>query len=41
MGVAALIGGILFWLSVRHLDTEEETLNDIPEGQFGEEPHKV
>ena len=29
------ISGILFWLSVRNLDKQEDALNNIKKGEFG------
>lgn len=34
MGVIALVGGILFWLSVRKLDADEDRLNNLADGHF-------
>jgi POT family proton-dependent oligopeptide transporter len=34
MGVIAAIGGILFWFSVRDLDTHEDELNNLAEGHY-------
>lgn len=36
MGVLAAVGGILFWLSVRKLDAEEDRLNSLSEGHLDE-----
>jgi len=35
VAVLAGVTGIVFWLSVRKLDAEEDTLNNLAEGQFG------
>ncbi|KAG6373326.1 POT family-domain-containing protein [Boletus reticuloceps] len=35
IAVLAGVTGIIFWLSVRKLDKEEDTLNNLTEGQFG------
>ncbi|KAF9443921.1 peptide transporter PTR2A [Macrolepiota fuliginosa MF-IS2] len=35
MGVLAAIAGVLFWLSVRRLDKDEDRLNNLSEGHFG------
>jgi POT family proton-dependent oligopeptide transporter len=32
MGVIAGAAGILFWISVRRLDAQEDTLNNLDEG---------
>jgi POT family proton-dependent oligopeptide transporter len=34
MGVLAAIAGILFWLSVRKLDAQEDRLNQLAEGHL-------
>ena len=34
MAVLSGVGGVFFWLSFRHLDQEEEALNDIQEGHL-------
>jgi len=34
MAVLATLGGVLFWLSFRHLDAEEDNLNELTEGHF-------
>ena len=36
MGVICGISGIFFWLSVRKLDKQEDSLNNLKQGQFGE-----
>ncbi|KAF8872958.1 peptide transporter PTR2A [Infundibulicybe gibba] len=35
MAVLAAVAGVLFWFSVRHLDTKEDELNNLQEGNFG------
>lgn len=37
MAVLALIGGILFWLSVYKLDADEDRLNNLKDGHVGTE----
>jgi len=39
MAVLAFIGGILFWLSVRKLDAQEDELNNLSEGHFDSEKY--
>jgi POT family proton-dependent oligopeptide transporter len=39
MAVLAFCGGVGFWFSFRHLDQEEETLNNLQGGHF-DEPEK-
>ncbi|KAF5366603.1 hypothetical protein D9758_008971 [Tetrapyrgos nigripes] len=34
VAILAGIGGALFWLSVRHLDAQEDLLNNLPEGHM-------
>ena len=34
MGVLAALAGILFWFTFRHLDKEEEKLNELDEGRI-------
>lgn len=34
MGVLAFVAGILFWFTFRHLDAQEEALNELHEGQL-------
>ena len=34
MAVLSGVGGVFFWFSFRHLDQEEEALNDIQEGHL-------
>ncbi len=34
MAVLAFIGGTCFWIEYRHLDGEEDHLNELPEGQL-------
>ncbi|KAJ7686007.1 peptide transporter PTR2A [Mycena rosella] len=36
MAVISFIAGILFWFSVRNIDKEEDTLNNLDEGHVGE-----
>jgi proton-dependent oligopeptide transporter, POT family len=36
MGVICGVSGILFWLSVRNLDKQEDALNNLKRGEFGE-----
>ena len=36
MGVLAFVAGCLFWLQYRHLDAQEEELNNLAEGHLGE-----
>ncbi|KAK2467309.1 hypothetical protein APHAL10511_000544 [Amanita phalloides] len=38
MAVLAGISGVLFWLHVHKLDAKEDTLNNLADGKFGEEP---
>lgn len=35
VAVLAAVGGTLFWLQFRHLDHEEDHLNELPQGKFG------
>lgn len=35
MGVIAAVACVAFWFSVRDLDTQEDELNSLPEGQVG------
>jgi len=35
VAILAGVTGIIFWLSVRKLDEEEDALNTLSEGQFG------
>ncbi|PFH49857.1 hypothetical protein AMATHDRAFT_62389 [Amanita thiersii Skay4041] len=37
MAVLAAVSGIIFWITVRSLDSKEDQLNNLVEGQFGEE----
>jgi POT family proton-dependent oligopeptide transporter len=39
MAVLAFIGGTLFWITNRHLDAQEDELNELKEGQFGADAH--
>ena len=42
MGVLAAVAGIMFWFSFRHLDAEEDALNELDEGQLhSDEPASV
>jgi POT family proton-dependent oligopeptide transporter len=34
MGILAFIAGILFWFSYRHLDAEEDALNELDTGKL-------
>lgn len=34
MGILATIAGTLFWYRHRHLDTQEDELNNLAEGHF-------
>lgn len=34
MGVIAGVSGIFFWLSVRNLDKQEDSLNNLKKGEF-------
>jgi proton-dependent oligopeptide transporter, POT family len=34
-GIIAFVAGILFWISHRHLDKEEDMLNQLPTGHMG------
>ena len=36
MAVLAFIAGTLFWIQFRHLDKEEDALNNLSEGQYDE-----
>lgn len=36
MGVIAAVGGVLMWISLRHLDAQEDELNNLDEGEFHE-----
>ena len=36
MAVLAFIAGTIFWIQYRHLDAEEDKLNEIQEGHFDE-----
>ena len=36
MAVLAAVAGTLFWIHFRHLDAEEDALNNVGEGQYGE-----
>ena len=36
MAVIAFVAGIVFWLQFRHLDAQENALNDIGRGAPGE-----
>lgn len=38
MGVLSAIGGVIFWISVRKLDADEDNLNNLSEGHY--EPRK-
>ena len=33
MGVLAAVAGVLFWFTFRHLDEEEDALNELAEGR--------
>jgi POT family proton-dependent oligopeptide transporter len=35
VALLAAASGIIFWFSVRKLDREEDSLNNLSEGQFG------
>jgi POT family proton-dependent oligopeptide transporter len=35
VAILAAVAGTLFWISHRHLDTQEEELNNLAEGKFG------
>lgn len=37
MGVLAAIAGVFFWVHVYKLDAQEDELNNLDDGQFGEE----
>ena len=37
MAVLAGVSGIFFWIHVRKLDAQEDELNNLDEGQFGED----
>lgn len=37
MGVLAAIAGIFFWVHVHKLDAQEDELNNLADGHFGEE----
>ena len=37
MGVLAGISGVFFWIHVRKLDEQEDMLNNLADGQFGED----
>jgi POT family proton-dependent oligopeptide transporter len=37
MAVIAGVSGVFFWLLVRDLDKQEDALNDLREGKFGEQ----
>ena len=39
MAVLAAVAGILFWLSFRHLDAEEDALNQLATGHVDEHDH--
>jgi hypothetical protein len=39
MGVLAGVAGLLFWLSVRHLDAQEDILNNLSEGHVDDHRH--
>ena len=39
MGVLAGVAGLLFWLSVRHLDAQEDILNNLSEGHVDDHKH--
>lgn len=39
MGVLAFIAGSLFWLCFRHLDAEEERLNELAVGHVDNSKH--
>jgi len=34
MAVLAFVAGIIFWFQFRHVDDEEDTLNELPEGKM-------
>ena len=34
MGVLAFISGIIFWIQFRKLDSQEDELNNLSNGQF-------
>ena len=34
MGVLAAISGVIFWFQFRHLDSQEDELNNLSEGNF-------
>jgi len=37
MGVLAGISGVFFWIHVRKLDQQEDALNNLADGHFGDE----
>jgi POT family proton-dependent oligopeptide transporter len=37
MGVLAAVAAVFFWFSVRHLDADEDKLNNLNEGHLGGE----
>ncbi|RPD65524.1 oligopeptide transporter [Lentinus tigrinus ALCF2SS1-7] len=39
MAVLAFVAGTIFWIQYRHLDSEEDELNDLQEGHFDSEKH--
>lgn len=34
MGVLAFVGGILFWINVRKIDSQEDALNNLKAGHL-------
>lgn len=36
MAVLSLVGGVLMWWQYRSLDAEEDVLNELDEGHFGD-----
>lgn len=41
MAVLSFIGGILLWLQFRHLDAEEDALNELDTGHFDRHQEKL
>jgi POT family proton-dependent oligopeptide transporter len=41
VAILAAVAGTLFWISHRHLDTQEEELNNLAEGKFGRDVDPV
>ena len=37
MGVLAAIAGVVFWFTFRHLDEEEDALNQLQTGHLGKD----